>query len=281
MKRVWLLGGGAFLVSCTLINSLDELEGGPALDATDGGSVDSAPDDSDAPPNDSGSAQDADVPASKYRAAVMADSPVGYWRLGERAGTVAKDEVGKHDGEYMGGVTLGTPLQTADGDTAVTFDGTTGRIVIGNAFGFTGSSTFSIESWVHIPVVDTSRHFVVSKLFTPDAGSGWYVAENAQFDGLGFGVMNSGLWSEWATPLAANVWIHQVGTYTAERLCAYVNGNLAHCFAPGNAPADTAASVVIGASGSGDMYFKGSIDEVAIYAKELTPARIKAHFDAR
>lgn len=267
MKCVWLALCGVALVSCSLMNSLDEVEGGPIDDvgALDGG--------------DSG-VEDAAVSDSKYRAAVMADEPVGYWRLGEKTGTVAKDEIGQHNGEYVGGVTLGTELSSADGDTAVTFDGKTGKIVIGNAFGFTGSSEFSIESWIHIPDFDATRRFIVSK-FAPGTKSGWYTAENNNFDGLGFGVMNLGLYSEWAAPIVPNAWVHHVGTYTSKELCAYINGNRVNCFEPGNPPADTSQPVVIGASADDDGFFKGSIDEVAIYAKALTADRIKEHYEAR
>ena len=37
-------------------------------------------------------------PASAYAAAVLADSPTAYWRLGEASGTTAADEVGTYDG---------------------------------------------------------------------------------------------------------------------------------------------------------------------------------------
>jgi len=49
-----------------------------------------------------------DAPSSVYRATVLADTPLAYWRLGETTGTVAHDETGNgHDGTYIGGYTLG------------------------------------------------------------------------------------------------------------------------------------------------------------------------------
>lgn len=269
MTRVWLLGGGAFIVSCTLLNPLDELENGPPLDAA----LDTTDGVFDAATNDAGV-------ESKYRAAVMADEPLGYWRLGEKSGTVAKDEVGQHDGTYTGDVVLGVGTAAADGDTAVTFDGKTAHVVVGDALGFTGKASFSVEAWINVPQAERTLRYVVSK-FSQDAGAGWYVSENKQYDGLGFGVMNFGLWSEWAIPFVAKVWLHYVGTYSPTELCAYLNGNLMHCFEPGNTPSDTSAALVIGASAGGDGLFEGSIDEVAVYDHVLPLERIKAHFDAR
>jgi hypothetical protein len=53
--------------------------------------------------------------SSSYRAAVMADNPVSYWRLGEASGTVAADEMGVNPGTYIGGVTLGVAGALDDG----------------------------------------------------------------------------------------------------------------------------------------------------------------------
>jgi hypothetical protein len=63
--------------------------------------------------------------APSYRQVVLADKPVAYWRLGEKAGaTVAKDETGKHPAQYHGQPTFGqpSPIQ-AKPATAVALDG--------------------------------------------------------------------------------------------------------------------------------------------------------------
>src|SRR3989442_5707000 len=55
-----------------------------------------------------------------YRASVLADHPVAYWRLDEETGTVLVDASGNgNDGTYAGAVTLGQPGALAsDSDTA-------------------------------------------------------------------------------------------------------------------------------------------------------------------
>jgi hypothetical protein len=63
--------------------------------------------------------------APSYPQVVMADKPVAYWRLGEKVGaTVAKDEMGKHHGQYHGRPTFGerSPIKS-DPATAVALDG--------------------------------------------------------------------------------------------------------------------------------------------------------------
>src|SRR5213593_2714324 len=63
-----------------------------------------------------------------YRASVLADHPVAYWRLNEATGAVMADASGNgNDGTYAGAVTLGQPgALTSDGDTAVGFNPTGG-----------------------------------------------------------------------------------------------------------------------------------------------------------
>jgi len=69
-----------------------------------------------------------------FATAVLADGPIGYWRLGEAPGNAnAIDVSGKaNNGTYSGGITLGQP-GFHGGDTAVLFDGATGRIVVPNS----------------------------------------------------------------------------------------------------------------------------------------------------
>lgn len=54
---------------------------------------------------------------ASYAQAVLDLAPLGYWRLDERGGTVAKDAIGAHDGTYVGGtaLTVGVPPLIADG----------------------------------------------------------------------------------------------------------------------------------------------------------------------
>ena len=61
---------------------------------------------------------------ASYAATVLADAPVGYWRLGEASGTSAADEIGAHNGTYVGSPTLGvTGIPGSAGNTAMTLNG--------------------------------------------------------------------------------------------------------------------------------------------------------------
>ena len=85
---------------------------------------------------------------SDYRAAVMADNPRAYWRLGEQTGTTAVDQVGVNHGTYSN-VALGStgPL-TGDDDSAASFDGTTAYATAPDSNSLDLSSGATIEAWV-------------------------------------------------------------------------------------------------------------------------------------
>src|SRR5262245_34356185 len=71
---------------------------------------------------------------SNFAAEVLADGPIGYWRLGEALGSVnAADASGNlNNGTCSGGITFGQP-GFHGGDTAALFDGRTGRIIVLNS----------------------------------------------------------------------------------------------------------------------------------------------------
>src|SRR5436189_1384488 len=69
-----------------------------------------------------------------YSATILADSPAGYWRLGEKSGTVAADLSGNNlPGTYTGGAALGRPgALTDDLNSAAGFNGTSTYVDMGS-----------------------------------------------------------------------------------------------------------------------------------------------------
>ena len=84
-----------------------------------------------------------------YANAVLADNPIGYWRLGESSGTTALNSSAfGRNGTYNGGVTLGLPgAIPADSNTAAGFNGSTAFVsVAGSPFNL--ANNFTLEAWV-------------------------------------------------------------------------------------------------------------------------------------
>ncbi len=91
-----------------------------------------------------------------YRDAVMALSPIAYWRLGESAGTAANDETGQHDLTLSSGYSLGeTGALVQDANTAALFtDGS--AAYTGPILPTTAGAALSIACWVRFPNPITS-----------------------------------------------------------------------------------------------------------------------------
>jgi len=314
--------GALLVASCSLVAPLDGLSGNPpaqtddatappagadASDATpehvtdatadQGGDADASPEssatdaaadtrvaDADAAVTDAGGPIDAppDAPSSVYRAAVLADAPLAYWRLGEKSGTVAHDETGHgYDGTYTGTYTLGAPGALAgDPDTAVTLDGVTGEVDVGDNFDFAGQVPFSLEAWVKPAVIDSRYRHVVTKMAFNALGNpevGTYVILQQGSTILGFE-----RWQNASTELtvetsdfpAAGSWAHVVATYDGAVGELYVNGALAQ------ASASSGGVPVSGVHMLWGNVMQGVLDEIAVYGVALPATRVAAHYQA-
>src|SRR5690242_13565279 len=114
-----------------------------------------------------------DSPYSAYVNAVLADHPIGYFRLGETAGVMAADLTGGQAGTYVGNCMLGAPgALSGDSDTAAGFDGDNGAGDLADRFAFLGRAPFSIEAWIQ-PVLNGSYHTIASRWAQPPTRTGY------------------------------------------------------------------------------------------------------------
>jgi hypothetical protein len=87
--------------------------------------------------------------------------------------------------------------------------------------------------------------------------------------------------TEGAATLPLGTWTHLAATYDGAALKLYVNGVPVSATAvPGAMPAST-GPLRIGGDGVGGEWFSGTIDEVRVYNRALTPAQIEATMSAR
>src|SRR5215467_8046402 len=113
-----------------------------------------------------------------YRLQILADGPIGYWRFGETTGITAADSSPNGNaGTYSGGITLGQaglPTGVA-GDTAVLFDGVSGRVVVPNSRTL-NPSNITMEAKVRWDGQDDFQQRILEKSFFIDPGQ-----EQAQY----------------------------------------------------------------------------------------------------
>lgn len=210
---------------------------------------------------------------SYYRAEVLADSPVSYWRLGELSGTIATDERATSNGTYAGGYTLGIADALAnDANTAVDFDGASGRVSVPDTAPLQFSTRVSIEAWVR-PDTLTGARWIVNKgnqyrLYIQDATTYFGIRTPAGTD-----------LNVTTTLVATASWQHVVGTFDGTTMVLYRNGeNVSQASFTDTIQTGT-APLFIGALDDTTSFFDGGIDEVAVYGQALSAGRVLTHYE--
>jgi hypothetical protein len=223
-----------------------------------------------------------------YADIVLADNPVGYWRLGETSGTKANDiapgfEPPFRDGVYSGGITLGVegPTFPTDGGKAADFDGSSGVVTIPpNPLFNQLTNNFTVEAWIKPDGVSGIQNVISARALIGDAG-GWGLALNGnRIFFATWGIEGAGGSSP--PVLAAGFWQHVVVVYDSNNTTNfYLNGNPVGTL-PGVAPVNpNGQAVYIGRAAEwwgGPEYFNGAIGEVAIYNHALSAAEIQEHY---
>jgi hypothetical protein len=259
----------------------------PAEPPADSGPEASTPDASS--PADGSAAPDAEAdaaPSSAYRAAILADAPLAYWRMGIPKGASIPDETGHANALLLqgAGVTLGRPGATSDGDTAIAFDGLATYAIAENAraFDFPAKAPFTLECWARYTPLDGGTSFPT--LFSAVSGF------NANANGYIFYVVTSAAKVQFnygATAIisgdmpAGSSWTHYAVTFDGTNATLLVNGAvIAKAPALGESSVRTSELGVAGRP-QDSKGFPGDIDEVAIYDKALTVSQILEHIGAR
>lgn len=228
-------------------------------------------------------------PLGAYPAAVIADTPIHYWRAGDAIGSgVLVDLVGAENLTLQGAAgtnyALGrTSLVAGDTDTALQNKTVTGggarraASSIGAAF---ASHSFTVEMWVQPENLIGNTQ----ALWQLNASTGMaYLYGYTDFSGSANHVGIT-YWGDLAyvSPRALNVGgiYHLVWVYDAsiDQTQIYVNGVLVGTSAAGPY---TGSGVIDFELAMGDLAqaFLGVIDEVALYNYALPAARVTAHYN--
>ncbi|CAD5991104.1 conserved exported protein of unknown function [Agreia sp. COWG] len=229
------------------------------------------------------------APADAYGASVYNLNPTLYWRLGESSGTTAADS-GKRDnsGLYFGAFAQQTAGALKNvGDTAATFSPTSNGFGGWNQAGVSSASSspsttsYTEELW--FKTTTTSGGKLIGFGSSQTGTSGNYdrhvYMEN---DGrLTFGVWTGN--ANTATTSASyndGQWHHLVASESSpDGMKLYVDGKLKATNPQTGGDPYTGYWRVAGDNAwSGDPFFKGSIDEVAVYPNALTSDQVADHY---
>jgi hypothetical protein len=218
-------------------------------------------------------------PAGPYADTVLADAPVSHWRLGEPAGTVAADAIGPNRGTYVNAPLLGAAslLGGDSANLATGFDGAMDHVRIADSASLKLGSPFSLEAWIRPTALPAQSAF--ASVLTKEG------SYSLQLNGprLEFTIMQSNARKRLQAPagaVAAGQTYHVVATYDGANRRLYVNGVQVAVGALTGAATSTANPLVIASWDGREEFFKGTVDEAAVYKTALSAARVAAHWNA-
>lgn len=237
-----------------------------------------------------GSGQGSEASTS-FQAAVMADNPIAYWRLGEPSGTTAVDQIGAaHNGSYVGTVTLNSAgALTGSSDTAMAV---AGAGAFSAAIDLSGRNVLTVEFFLKWTAFANNDAMAIE--LTVDGGAtagGFYIDPNQS--GGAFQVSMKTAASQGTQNFnrpSAGVYHHIV--LVIDRTVTVLNGafklyidsvlQTATGSVDGSFSGNFANSTLYGMARAGTSLFAtGSMDELVLYGTALSQARITAHYAAR
>lgn len=215
--------------------------------------------------------------STTYASNVEVDGPAVYYRLSEVSGTTAADSSGNGAlGAYASGAGSGVSgAIKGDPDTAASWNGNCCGLLTSFPNLPYGTAARSLEVW--IKTTASSFNYVMGygqsgdgRSFNLGVGPN-QVALVTYFDDLSWNT----------TTLNDGNWHYIVITYDGQNAIAYVDRQRlgSQTFA---SPINTLSSrLTVGCFAYGSFpCFNGSLDEVAVYNKVLTPAQVAAHYKA-
>lgn len=210
-----------------------------------------------------------------FATAALALGPVAYWRVDEPSGTTAIDIIAGRNGTYINNPTLNQPGWTSDSDAAIVTDSTPKYFTVPDNAAFDlGDGPFSLCVALKRAALGVSG-YVLNK------GTGAYGFFFAGADNkMHFEKVNTTPCCQESGTTDTNFHFWTFTKAAASAVLMYKDG--VDVTTPQNNPTlvDTASALEVGRE-SGSTGFAGTIDEVLIYNKVLSPAQVAALFAAR
>ena len=211
------------------------------------------------------------------------DGLVGYWKLDECQGNSVIDSSGTgNDGTLAG--TAGPPAWSGSGlPTAISFDNPCAlnfdaedRVVeIPDDNTLDLGDEFTLSGWAKFDDFDETYMFLISKDGATNSDDTY--AFGARLQKL-YVAINDGSWAEYSanTTLVANVWYHLAGVRNADdTLDLYVDGVLDGTFTSVKSPKNVSTPVTLGQRDQAALELDGTIDDLRIYNRSLTPIEVR------
>lgn len=227
--------------------------------------------------------------ANAYEKAVLADSPLSYWRMDTQSGR-SETDLGSLalNGTYSGSPRLNV-AGAVSGDQAVTFASRSHQMMSGsdnNRYSYVNAKALTVECWARWAGAPAQTQYIVSKgsrsnfewailiLPTGEIKAQVWKLDGATLASVSFGKPPPATYHQ----LVFTV-LDREGTATVRTYLDGAETTHTATFKTSDAGNGTAKPLA-GGRDDGAGSFDGQVDEYATYGSALSPARIKAHFNA-
>jgi hypothetical protein len=223
-----------------------------------------------------------------YSHRVMQNDPVAYWRLNETSGTIAHDATGNYNGNYVQSPDEGRPgLLAAPSGHSVWFDGVGGRITADSLTQRTSWPGYTLEAWVRIDQTVKEEHILAWNRAGGSNGIALFHDQptgNFKFrDCEGSGCTQ--VYST-TTPQAGHTYYLVVTVNRQNQGRLFINGEREAIFSSAIRPLSHGLFTIgaeydsQGGRAIPTSFFKGNVDEVAVYDHALRHMKVRAHYRA-
>jgi RHS repeat-associated protein len=225
---------------------------------------------------------------ASYAPAVAADTPTGYWRMDDQQVAVGTQTLADSSGNGNTGTltstTLGKPgALTGDPDTSVGFyinAGDQNWATLPGSYP-TGRAATTLEAWVKPNVLAGQTSVIGYGDATLNSGHQLFLGTNGTSAELRYAGSTSSNILDGGT-LAVGTWYHLAASDDGTTLRLYVNGVQVNSVAAGSFQKATGQAQIgrFQPGAESGTWFRGWIDEAAIYSAAVSTTRLLAHYQA-
>src|SRR5271155_621990 len=197
---------------------------------------------------------------------------VASYSFNEGSGTTVGDSSGNGNNGTISGATWTTAGKYGN---ALSFNGTSSRVIVNDSSSLHLSSGMTLEAWVYPSSVPSGWQDIIYKqtdIYFLEAGSG--VSKHPPAIGATFS-SNGDQFMAGTSSLPAKTWTYVAATYDGATLQLYVNGALVASRSLPDSLTTSTNPLQIGGDAAFGQYFKGTVDEVRIYNLALSQAEIQ------
>jgi hypothetical protein len=192
---------------------------------------------------------------------------VAAYGFNEGSGTTVADVSGQGNGGTVSGATWTTSGRFGQ---ALTFNGSSSRVVITDSASLDLTTGMTLEAWV-FPTLGGGWRDLIYK----EPNDIYFLMSSSDTGSPALGGTFASTEVKGTTSLPLNAWTHLAGTYDGSNMRLYTNGVQAASRAQSGLIQTSTGSLSIGGDALYGQHFAGRIDEVRIYNRALTATEIQ------